>query len=150
MLKTHFLSVIDVLKASASRNLQMYKENWGFPGGASGKEPTCQLKRHKRRGFNPCIGKILWRRKWQPTPVLSPEKSHGQRSLVSYSPWGRNDSDRLYSPWGQKESDMTERLLFTSLFAIRMVSSAYLRLLIFLPAILIPACASSIPAFHMM
>ena len=30
--------------------------------------------------------KILWRRKWQPTPVFSPEKSHGQRSLVGYSP----------------------------------------------------------------
>ena len=30
-----------------------------------------------------------WRRQWQPTPVLLPGKSHGQRSLVSYSPWGR-------------------------------------------------------------
>ena len=38
---------------------------------------------------------------------------------------------------------------YSSLFAIRVVSSAYLRLLIFLPAILIPACASSSPAFHM-
>ena len=43
-------------------------------------------------------GKIPWRRKWQPTPVFLPEKSHGQRSLVDYSPWGR------------KESDMTEQL----------------------------------------
>ena len=34
-----------------------------------------------------------WRRKWQPTPVLLPEKSHGQRSLVGYSPWGREESD---------------------------------------------------------
>ena len=31
----------------------------------------------------------IWRRKWQPTPVLLPGKSHGQRSLVGYSPWGR-------------------------------------------------------------
>ena len=38
----------------------------------------------------------------------------------------------------------------SSLSAIRVMSSAYLRLLIFLPAILIPACASSSPAFHMM
>ena len=37
-----------------------------------------------------------WRRKWQPTPVLLPGKSHGWRSLVGYS------------PWGHKESDMTE------------------------------------------
>ena len=42
----------------------------------------------------------FWRRKWQPTPVLLPGKSHGQRSVVSYSPWGR------------KESDTTERLHF--------------------------------------
>ena len=39
-----------------------------------------------------------WRRNWQPTPVLLPGKSHGQRSLVGYSPWGR------------KELDMTEQL----------------------------------------
>jgi len=43
-----------------------------------------------------------WRRKWQPTPVLLPGKSHGQRSIVDYSPWGR------------KESDTTEWLHFTS------------------------------------
>ena len=36
---------------------------------------------------------MLWRRKWQPTPVLLPGKSHGQRSLVGYSPWGCKDSD---------------------------------------------------------
>ena len=42
----------------------------------------------------------LWRRQWQPTPVLLPGKSHGRRSLVGFSPWGR------------EESDMTERLLF--------------------------------------
>ena len=37
--------------------------------------------------------KISWRRKWQPTPVFLPEKSHGRRSLVGYSPWGRKESD---------------------------------------------------------
>ena len=40
-----------------------------------------------RRGFNPWVGKIPWRRKWQPTPVFLPGRSHGQRSLVGYSPW---------------------------------------------------------------
>ena len=35
------------------------------------------------------VGKILWRRKWQPTPVFLPGKSHGQRSLADCSPWGR-------------------------------------------------------------
>ena len=34
------------------------------------------------------ISKIPWRRKWQPTPVVLPGKSHGQRSLVGYSSWG--------------------------------------------------------------
>ena len=44
--------------------------------------------------------KVPWRRKWQPTPVFLPGESHGWRSLVGYSPWGR------------KESDMTEQLHF--------------------------------------
>ena len=57
---------------------------------------------YRRLGFNPWVVQILWRRKWQPTPVHLPGKSHGRSSLVGYS------------PWGQKESDMTERLHFTS------------------------------------
>ena len=44
--------------------------------------------------------KLKWRRQWHPTPVLLPEKSHGWRSLVGYSPLGR------------EESDMTEQLPF--------------------------------------
>ena len=57
----------------------------GLPWWFSGKEPTCKCR---RPGFNPWIGKIPWRRKWQPTWVFLPGKSHGQRSLVGYSPWG--------------------------------------------------------------
>ena len=45
----------------------------GFPGGASGKEPTCQCRRLKRRGFYPWVRKISWRRARQPTPVFLPE-----------------------------------------------------------------------------
>ena len=48
--------------------------------------------------FDPWVGKIPWRRKWQPTLVFLPGESHGQRSLVGYS------------PYGHKESDMTEQL----------------------------------------
>ena len=44
--------------------------------------------RHKRHGFVSWVGKIPWRRAWQPAPVFLPRKSHGQRSLVGYSPWG--------------------------------------------------------------
>ena len=56
-------------------------------GGASGKESSCQWRRHKRREFDPWVGKILWRRNWQPTPKFLPGESHGQRNLAGYSPW---------------------------------------------------------------
>ena len=49
---------------------------------------VCPCRRHKRCGFDPWVGKIPWRRKWQPTPVFLPGESHGQRSVVGYSPWG--------------------------------------------------------------
>ena len=51
-----------------------------------------------RYGFDIWVGKIPWRRKWQPIPVFLSGESHGQRSLAGYS------------PWGCKESGMTERL----------------------------------------
>jgi len=71
-----------------------------FPGGLDSKVSCLQCR---RPGFDPWVGKILWRRKWQPTPVLLPGKSHGQRNVVGYRPQGR------------KELDMTERLHFLSL-----------------------------------
>ena len=55
----------------------------GFPTWLRGKECACQCGRH---GFSGWVGKIPWRRRWQPTPVFLPGKSHGQRSLVSFSP----------------------------------------------------------------
>ena len=42
----------------------------------------------ERPGFDPWVGKIPWRKKLQPTPVSLPGKSHGQRTLAGYSPWG--------------------------------------------------------------
>ena len=51
------------------RNQDLAPESWGawgFPGGASGKEPACQCKRHKRSGFLSWVQKILLRKKWQP------------------------------------------------------------------------------------
>ena len=64
-----------------------------FSGGTSGKESACQCRRHKRCRFNPWVGKIPWRRAWQPTLVSLPRESHGQRSLVAYSSWGCKESD---------------------------------------------------------
>ena len=64
-----------------------------LPRWRSGEESTCQCRRHSRHGFNPWVGKIPWRGKWQATPVFLPGKSHGQRSLMGYSPWGCTESD---------------------------------------------------------
>ena len=47
-----------------------------------GNEFACQCRRCRRCGFDPWVRKILWGRKWQPTPVFLPGKSHGQKSLV--------------------------------------------------------------------
>ena len=46
-------------------------------------------------GFNPWVRKILWGRKWQPTPVFLPGESHGQRSLAGYSPWSRKSQTQF-------------------------------------------------------
>ena len=47
----------------------------------------------RRHGFDPWVGKILWKREWQHTPVFLHGKSHGQRSLVGYSPWDHKSRD---------------------------------------------------------
>jgi len=60
---------------------------------ASGKESACQSRRITKLRFDPWIGKIPWRRKWQPIPVLLPGKSHGRRGLAGYSPWGCKELD---------------------------------------------------------
>ena len=67
----------------------------GSPRWPSDKESICQCRRWR---FDPWVGNIPWRRKWLLTPVFLPGESHGQRSLVSYS------------PWGLKKLDMTELL----------------------------------------
>ena len=54
-----------------------------------------RLPKCGRPGFDPWVEKISWRRKWQPTPVLLPGKSYGQRSLVGYHPWGHKESDTI-------------------------------------------------------
>ena len=67
--------------------------NWIWKGGTS---PVAQQKQSACNvgdyGFGPWVRKSPSRRKWQPTPVFLPEKSHGQRSLVGYSPWGSQKS----------------------------------------------------------
>jgi len=50
----------------------------GFPGGLVSKESTCNAGRPR---FSPWVGKIPWRRKWQPTPVFLPGEFHGQETV---------------------------------------------------------------------
>ena len=69
----------------------------------SNKETACRCG---RPGFNPWVGKIPWRRKWQPTPVFLPRESHGQRDGQTIG----------YSPRGHKESETTECALMRTCF----------------------------------
>ena len=83
-----------------------------------GEEPACQCRKRKRLGFDPWVGMIPSRRKWQPTPVFVPEGSHGQRSLAGYS------------PWGHRESDTTEQLNYNTV-STRVVSVVNTRVSLF-------------------
>ena len=69
----------------------------------AGSDSKASVYRYRRPGFNPWVGKIVWRKKWQPTPVLLPRKSHGWRSLLQAT------------VHGVTESDSTERFHFSGL-----------------------------------
>ena len=62
----------------------------GFRGVGSASESTCQCRSCR---FNPWVGKIPWKRKWQPIPIFLRGKFHGQRSLAGYSPEDRRESN---------------------------------------------------------
>ena len=64
----------------------------GFPGGSAVKNLPASAGEAGMIWV--WVGKIPWRRKWQPTPVFSSGKSHGQRSLAGYSSWVHKESDR--------------------------------------------------------
>ena len=67
----------------------------GLTWWCGGTEPASQCRRY---GFHPWIGKIPWKRKWQPTPAFLPGESHGQRNLVGYSPWHCKKSEMTDPP----------------------------------------------------
>ena len=81
---------------------------WWLPKWHRGKEPICQCRRHKRLEFDPWVGKIPWKRAWQPTPVFLPRESHGQNPCSHVTPG--------YSPWGNKELDTTEHACIPGLW----------------------------------
>ena len=84
--KSVFVSTESYRYERTKRIVNHLNKSLGFPSGTSGKESTCQCKRHERPGFDPWVRKIPGKRKWQPTPVFLPGESHGHRSLVGYSP----------------------------------------------------------------
>ena len=57
------------------------------------KNPPANAGDIREVGLILTVTKIPWRRAWQPSPVFLPEKSHGERSLAGYSPWGHTESD---------------------------------------------------------
>ena len=66
-----------------------------FPGGSAVMNPSANAEDKNLipgKIKSPGIGKIPWRKKWHPTEIFLPGKSHGQRSLVGYSPWGHQES----------------------------------------------------------
>ena len=78
-----------------------------FPGGSVSKESTCNAGdslQCRRPCFDSWVEKIPWRRKWQPTPVFLPGKSHGQRNLVGYSPW---DHKRIRHGLATKQQNLS-------------------------------------------
>ena len=81
----------------------------GLPKWPSGKESTCQCRRWNRCGFNPWVGKIPWRRAWQPTPVFLPGESHGQRSLAGLQSMGLQ---RLRHNWVTAHSTLRSGLMY--------------------------------------
>ena len=80
------INLLDYFRQIFGMNCVSRTQKGGFLGGSSGKEPACQCRRSQRRGFNPWVRKMPWRRAWQPTPVFLPGESYGQRSQVGYSP----------------------------------------------------------------
>ena len=76
--ETHkFMTIVESVKCHPSRGETGHKGLSSFPSSRSGKEAACQCRRRKRYRFNPWVGKIPWRRGWQPTPIFLPGESHG-------------------------------------------------------------------------
>ena len=80
------LGCAGILEASSSY-AYVYDHEWASQVTLGVENPPANVG-DMRPGFDLWVGKIPWRRTWQPTPVFLPGESHGQRSLPGYSPWG--------------------------------------------------------------
>ena len=100
-----------------------------LPWWLSGKESTCHCRRYK---FDPWVRKIIWRRKWQPTPVFLPGWFPGQRSLAGYSPWGHKELEVTehactYVPAFQTVADGNGFLIYLLVSALVILLSTAVR-----------------------
>ena len=80
------------------------------------KKTACQCRTHKRCGFDPGVRKVPWRKVQQPTPVSLPGESHGQRSLLDYSPYGRKRVGHNWSNWACVQTSASQIYLSTNHF----------------------------------
>ena len=85
-----FISSILMTVVHRSVPSQIFSSLWflshSFHSSSDNKESAAM---QERPGFNPWVGKILWRREWQPAPVFLPGDFHGQKSLAGYCPWSK-------------------------------------------------------------
>ena len=89
------LSYADIFKLRHSnlRVLEKSSRHYYIIGTFLVAEMVRNLPAMQETRFDPWVRKIPWRKEWQPTPVFLPGESHGQMSLVGYSPWGHKESD---------------------------------------------------------
>ena len=94
-LQKEFRHLINTSVSISITHLTPLEKGTAYPLQFSWASLVAQLvkEQYGRPGFDPCIGKIPWRREWLPTPVFLPGEFHGQRSLASYSPCSHEDSD---------------------------------------------------------
>ena len=109
-------SVFIFQRECSLNSFNSFKYFYGLPRWLRGKESACQCRSCRRSRFNPWVGEIPWSRKQQPTLEFLPEKSHGQRSMVGYRPWGCKELDTTeharteYFYWNWKTSGIIEIL----------------------------------------
>ena len=121
-----------------------------IPRWHSDKEFACQCRRH---GFNPWVGKIPCRKKWEPTSVFLSGKLHGQSRLAGCSPCGVADSDMTENTHVHIFTLIKRFFSSASLSSIKggiICKSELVHISPRFSPFLIPACDSSSPAFYMM
>ena len=90
-MNTQAIAQTPTLLESCANFGELYGESGAYQVVLVVKNPP--VNAHKRHKFSPWVGKILWRRAWQPTPVFLPGESSGQRSLAGCSPLCHKESD---------------------------------------------------------